>query len=250
MTPETALGIYEQPALREVTGAAIRPGGLALTDKALALYALPAGAKVLDVGCGAGATVERLREYYHFAALGLDLSASLLQFGHHQNATLPLLQAEGEHLPVGRGLLDAVIAECSLSVMGDADQALDEFRRVLKAGGLLILSDIYARRPEGVPALRYLPPGSCLSGAISQAQIADRLRAHGFQLTLWQDHSDTLKQLAVQLIFAHGSMQSFLQQIASGADSADGSAVGAEIERATRTARPGYYLLLAQKGEV
>ena len=44
--------MYEHTAIREATGDIIRPGGLALTDRALALCQLPAGARVLDVGCG------------------------------------------------------------------------------------------------------------------------------------------------------------------------------------------------------
>jgi cyclopropane fatty-acyl-phospholipid synthase-like methyltransferase len=48
------MNLYESPVLRAVTGAVIRPGGFALTDRGLARCRLRAGARVLDIGCGAG----------------------------------------------------------------------------------------------------------------------------------------------------------------------------------------------------
>ena len=241
VTPATA-SIYEQPSLREIGGETIRPGGLALTDEALALCALPPRARVLDVGCGAGATVAHLRTRHHLVAFGLDLSALLLRLHWQGNVAVPRLQAAGERLPIGSGQLDAILAECSLSAMADVDRVLEEFERVLKADGILIVSDVYARNPDGLSALRPRPPGACLSGLWSQTQIAARLQTHGFQLTLWQDRSAALKQLAVQLIMTHGSLQQFWQQTMA-ADAVP------EVQRAMVVARPGYYLLLARKGE-
>ena len=40
----------------------LRPGGLELTDRIVALARLPRGARVLDVGCGSGATVAHLAD--------------------------------------------------------------------------------------------------------------------------------------------------------------------------------------------
>jgi SAM-dependent methyltransferase len=239
MVTQTTACLYERPALREVGGETIRPGGLALTDEALELCALPPGARVLDVGCGTGATVAHLVARRDLAAFGLDLSTVLLSSGPQAN--VPLVQGRGERLPIGSGLLDAVFAECSLSAMAEADQVLDELNRVLRPEGILAISDLYARTAEELSAAPPLPPGTCLSGLRSQAQICERLRAHGFEITAWQDHTAALKQLAVQLIFAHGSLQEFWQQATGGAATA--------TQRAMARVKPGYYLLLARKGK-
>ena len=49
--------LHENGLLEEVTGGLVRPGGLALTDRAMGHCGFGAGARVADVGCGAGATV-------------------------------------------------------------------------------------------------------------------------------------------------------------------------------------------------
>ncbi len=232
--------VYEQAVLREAMGDVIRPGGLALTDRALALCQLPAGAQVLDVGCGPGATVEHLIAQHRLAAFGLDASALLLQSGRCRNTALPLLQAQGEYLPIADGKLDAIIAECSLSVMADVDRALAEFGRVIKDNGRLILSDVYARNPAGIPVLRRMPLTSCLCGALAREQIADKLRAAGLDIILWEDHSDALKHLLGQLILSFGSIQQFWQCTTPTDEDVD-------IYQIIRQVKPGYYLLIAIK---
>ncbi len=232
--------VYEQGPLLEVAGETIRPGGLALTDRALEYCALPIGSRVLDVGCGLAASIEHFKAQHHLNAVGLDPSARLLRSGRRRDPSLRLIQSPGEYLPIAAGQFEAVLTECSLSVMSDADRALSEFRRVLRSGGYLILSDIYARNPAGIEALQHLPIDSCLCGAVSQAQISDRVVAHGFDVKLWEDHTQALNVFAARLIWSNGSLQQFWCRATSRADATD-------IQTAIAQSKPGYYLLIAQK---
>jgi len=232
--------LYEQGPLLDAAGETIRPGGLALTDHALAFCSLPAGARVLDVGCGPAASVEHLIGGYQLAAIGLDPSALLLREGHRRAAGLPLIRASGDALPAASGRFDALLTECSLSVIRDAGRALAEFWRVLRPGGWLILSDIYARNPAGIDALRRLPIDSCLCGALPQEDVIARVKAQGFSLRLWEDHTAALKLFIARLIWSHGSMRQFWCRATAQADPAD-------IEAAIAETRPGYYLLIAQR---
>jgi len=72
MTGTDSPSLYESPALQAVTGPALRPGGLELTRRSLALCDLPAGARVVDIGCGTGVTVHYLRRHCRLRAFGLD----------------------------------------------------------------------------------------------------------------------------------------------------------------------------------
>lgn len=227
--------VYEQPALREALGDVLRPGGLALTDEALAACALRPAARVLDVGCGAGATVAHLRDR-GLAVVGIDASAVLLAGGRGRRPVLPLALARGDRLPAGDGALDAVLAECSLSVMADVDAALAEFRRVLKPDGRLMLADLYLRTSNGRPRPRERQPVSCLRGALTRAQIEEMLAKQGFDLLIWQDRSDALKALAARLILAGIPLAQFW-------GGACGDAAGA-----LANLKPGYYWLIATRG--
>jgi arsenite methyltransferase len=202
---DDAVRVYESPTLREALGHILHPGGLALTDEAMAACSLPSGARVLDVGCGAGATVAHLRARYGLAALGVDASDVLLASGRSREPALPLILARGELLPIGDGLMDAVLAECSLSVMADAGAALAEFRRILVPGGRLILADVYRRSTNGPELPQDSSMAPCLYGAPTRAQITKKLVEHGFEIAIWQDRSDALKYLAARLILAGGS---------------------------------------------
>ena len=227
--------VYEQASLREALGDTLRPGGFTLTDRALAACALRAGARVLDVGCGLGATVHYLRTL-GYRAVGVDVSELLLQTGRQHNGAAPLVQAAGAQLPLPAAHFDAVLTECSLSVMGDADAALAECYRVLAPGGYLLTSDIYARNPAGIARLSELPLTACLSGAMSQAEVTAKVTAHGFQLALWEDHTEQLRQKAAQ-----GALAGLWQCApVAGLDALDMQLIIAK-------AKPGYFLLIAEK---
>lgn len=147
-------------------GNVMRPGGLALTDRALALCALPAFARVLDIGCGAGAAVAHLRRRYGYRAVGIDRAA----------AALPCALALAESLPVKDASCDCVLCECVLSLVPDPERSLREMHRVLAPAGIAILSDIYDRAQPG--------------------QVPKLLRHCGFAVVFWQDHTRSLLEFA------------------------------------------------------
>ena len=83
--------VYEWFALDDVTDGPIRPGGVELTDYALAKCGLPSEARLLDLGCGTGVTIEHLRSLGSFAA-GIDPSPVMLRKGRRRNPSLPVMQ--------------------------------------------------------------------------------------------------------------------------------------------------------------
>ena len=84
--------IYEQAPLRKLGGGWLRPGGETLTQKAVALSSLKPGARVLDLGCGTGATVRRLATEFGFHAVGMDPSMLLLHEGREKHGDAPVMR--------------------------------------------------------------------------------------------------------------------------------------------------------------
>ncbi len=246
MSPEAhpsvpPVSVYETDAFgRTDQGQSLHPGDLDLTRRMLDLCQLPVGAHVLDVACGTGATVEALNARPDVFAIGVDRSELLLQTGLLRNPSLALVCAWGKALPVASALVDAVLAECSLSAMADIPLVLAEFQRVLRQGGRLALSDIYARRPEGLPFLQSLPLACGLRDALSQAELERLLQEHGFEIQTWEDHSGQLQDFSQQAVRRYGSASEFWQQAEPEADPLD-------VLIAISRARLGYYLLIARK---
>ena len=232
--------LYEQPAVQRALGETLRPGGLELTRRALAQCALPCGARVLDVGCGAGVTTQYLQDS-GYRASGVDLSTTLLEQGRSREARLALVQADGERLPMAAGCMSAVFAECSLSVFASIDLALAEFNRVLSPGGYLILSDLYACNPAGLAALQALSLSTCLNGMMLQEALLASLARSQFGLKVWEDHSEVMRQLVERL----AATPAVLAQFRGSATARGTEALDMQI--AIARAKPGYFLLVAQK---
>lgn len=242
--------LYEHPALRSVTGATIRPGGLALTKQAFEYLSLPACASVLDVGCGNGATLRYLQGMHAFQLFGADLSALLLYEGRRENEWLNVVQAVGDYLPFKSGLFNAILAECSLSLMPDLRQSLLEIRRILRPGGYLVITDLYLRNQVATGASRDSRLSlmqCCLRGAQTEPELLSCFSEAGFSICFWKDCSEFLRSLTAQLVFNYGSMQNFWQKTLPGLSVPDAF----DLQLAISKAKPGYFLcILHHDGEI
>ena len=235
--------LYESDVLRLTTGDTLRPGGFFLTDLGVKSCNFLPGARVLDLGCGNGATVERLVSLYQLQAIGLDPSEGLLEIGKEKNPSLNLIRGFGEDLPFPLEQMDGVFAECTLSVMENLDQVLNEIFRVLKPGGWLVINDVYARNPKGLKSLQELNLDSCIRRALPKDQLISKLIGGGFNIVNWSDHTNLLTQLTVNLIMAHGSMTQFWLNSSSCTGSVDPILAQAAIKQA----KMGYFQLIAKK---
>ena len=100
-----------------------------------------AGRDVLDIGGGRGHYAHLCRERGARSVVALDVCASLLKAG-----STPAVVADAAALPVRDGSCDVAIAALVLSYV-DCRRALAEVARILRPGGVLIVSELHA---EGV----------------------------------------------------------------------------------------------------
>jgi arsenite methyltransferase len=229
--------LHESASLRAVTGSLLRPGGFYLTERGVSLCKLPRFARIVDVGCGTGASVAYLREKHQFKALGFDSSEELLR-ENVRAGCLPLVLAHAEKLPLSHGVCDGILCECVFSLILEPECVLSEFVRVLRPGGYLIMSDLYDRGREK-PLTTY--SGGGMSALRTRSEIESLVADEGFECLVWEDHTKYLKELAAQLIFSHGSLEGFCDFLAApGSGCPTSSALMASPV-------PGYFLMVAKK---
>lgn len=106
--------------------------------------------RVLDVGCGSGKAVckvaEHLAQKNGAIVCGCDLSTGMLQEGIKEN-TIPakacFLSASAHALPFREDSFDVLLCTIAFHHFSIPNLALEEFRRVLCAGGTGLIVDLF-----------------------------------------------------------------------------------------------------------
>jgi arsenite methyltransferase len=110
---------------------------------------VPAGATVLDIGCGAG--TDLLLAARHVGptgrAIGVDMTAAMRERASKGAAACGLAnvevrQGDATQLPVEDRSVDIVISNGVLNLVPEKERAVAEIARVLKSGGRVQIADI------------------------------------------------------------------------------------------------------------
>jgi SAM-dependent methyltransferase len=113
-------------------------------------YHVPAGGSVLDLGCGTG-ELARAAAASGMRATGCDISPEMLHraAAADPSGTVDWLQLDSEWqvLPFGPETFDAVVASSVLEYVDDPVAVLQECRRVLRAGGIVLCTVPDPRHP-------------------------------------------------------------------------------------------------------
>ena len=99
--------------------------------------ALPAGARVLDAGCGSGRTLDELTEYGEVCGIELDPDAAALARGRGQ---YDVRIGRLEELPWADATFDLITCLDVIEHTPDDHVTLSELRRVSKPGGWLLVT--------------------------------------------------------------------------------------------------------------
>jgi SAM-dependent methyltransferase len=108
-------------------------GRQAIVERLVARYA-PPGARLLDVGCGTGATTLGLRRFG--PVVGLDIGSRALEVARARG--LAVARASAERLPARPGSFDLVVALDVLEHLEDDVAAAREMLAALRPGGVLV----------------------------------------------------------------------------------------------------------------
>ncbi len=129
----------------------VHPGGASATTHLLAGLRIARGDRVLDLGCGTGATaVEAARSGAR--PIALDLRPAMLAAARRRSTELALIRAAADPaLPFADGSFDAVWAESVVALL-DPRRVVPEMVRVVRPGGRVGLNERIWR--PGTPAGR------------------------------------------------------------------------------------------------
>jgi SAM-dependent methyltransferase len=135
----------------------IHPGGRAATDRLLDWAAVRAGERVLDIGCGVGTTAVRLAREAGATVTAADISPLMRERAvanvadAHVAHQVSVEDADILALPYADGAFDAVVAE-AVTMFVDRPRAARELVRVCRAGGRVLATEFYWRRPPTAEA--------------------------------------------------------------------------------------------------
>lgn len=167
--------------------AAHRTGSMGVPEVTALAASLPAGASVLDVGCGTGLPLTRVLLEHGCHVTGVDSSRELLARFQANFPHVPVLRAPIQACALQARTFDAAIAWGVLFHLSheEQEQAIACIAKALKPGGAFLFTSgdshgsIDGAPMDGVP-FRY--------HSFSVDGYRDLLRAHG--LTLEATHTD------------------------------------------------------------
>ncbi|MFF4604080.1 SAM-dependent methyltransferase [Streptomyces sp. NPDC001339] len=166
-----------------------------LTDVLIEQVGLRPGQRLLDAGCGQGRPALRLARASGGDVTGITVSAEQVTAATaaaHEAGLVDRVRFElGDvtELPYGDGEFDAVWMMESLMYLGDRQAALREIARVLKPGGVFVLSD-YVESAELTEEWRKVLLEGFTVGSLPTAdQYVEMIGAAG--LTIERNHDAT-----------------------------------------------------------
>lgn len=233
---------YESKDMSCILGDTLRPGGFELTDKAIEFCKFSKCDRILDIGCGKGATAEHIKKYFEIDSFGIDPSSKLIMEGKMRNPHLNISEGKGENIPFEDESMNGVFAECTLSLMDDLSKVIGEVYRVLKKNGWFVITDVYAKNPEYINLLHEFSFNSCMRGLHDIKKLKENIKRSSFEVELFEDHTDLLKKTMVNIIFKYGSMNIFWNKTSCC------SIDCLEFQKVLSKCKVGYFMIIAKKG--
>lgn len=210
-----------------------RPGGLELTKKAIYALGLEPGAKVLDIGCGLGATLSYLSEQFSADVYGLDSAPAAVKKAGECLGKERVLCADAACLPFADDSFQLVLMECVLTVIQEPEKALQEACRVLAPGGGIVISGLTGPECDRL----------CHQGRMDVSTLRRVLNTLNMYDINVSDETAILRRFVAEIIFEFDSIENYLAH-------ADAKLGGSVLCCNMPMKGTGYALVTAKKAKV
>ncbi len=233
----------------------LRPGGVSLTEYSLKKAGIKKGDKLLDIGCGDGTAAAFAKDKFGIEVTGIDTDKAAVEKANEKGIDAKVMDASMLEYPSYS--FDVVSFECVFSVLERQEESIHEAYCVLKPGGAMIISDVYAREAdmerfkkeykEAMALFRrprqdgdcekqeVLPSPYCQDGAVVMEGLYHILDELEMELEVIEDHSEELKGFLGQAIMDYGSLDKYFE--------AEGTWKNCGCKRKDA----GYFLVIARK---
>lgn len=175
--------------------------------------------KSLDVGCADGSFSKKLKDDFGFEVFGLDISEGAVKLANKKDVIAKTHNLE-KRLPFQDDAFDLIIACEIIEHLYDTDFFLSELRRILRKGGIIILTTpnlvslvnrikiLFGKYPSFVP--EYKVGGAGHIRAYTVPVLEKQLKEHKFDVILTTSPNitfpmtskavpSTLKSIAIKL---------------------------------------------------
>ena len=218
--------IYETDTFKSFFDEILHPGGLKLTQKVAEIAEIQSGCKILDIASGNGLGGLFIAQTYDCNIVGIDISRQkvLSAQGYAKSRKLTgksdFILSDAEDLPFRDQCFDAVISECSFSILPNKRRGAEEIYRVLKPQGKVVVTDIIVKKDESksagkdvceYPEIALLP---CLKGAACEGEYVEIFENVGFNQPYIEDHTVALKKVGYRMALTFGDWNHFFCELA------------------------------------
>ncbi len=136
-------------------------------------------ASILDAGCGTGGLIRTMQQFEpRWRITGLDISPLACSYARERSSA-SIVEGSVESLPFNANQFDAVVSADVLYHINDTSKALQEFGRVLKPGGSLVIN---------VPAYNWMwsyhDDLVDTKHRFRRSELASLLKKAGFEITI------------------------------------------------------------------
>ena len=135
---------------------------------------------ILDVGAGTGWIADRVADVCD-DVYALEPNESSLNYIRKRHPQVKAFSATANSVPFSEKYFDKLYVVMAFHHFSDQDDALEEFRRIVKAGGLLLINEFYANGPGSF--VRYFEKDVLKHNVTfnDPQDLEKRVQAHGFR---------------------------------------------------------------------